>query len=121
MLAPVSDEYARLCREANRYDFTTLARHTRAMLADSAEVRKALRQRFRHVLVDEFQDTNQLQWEIVSRVVGEGPEGPLEAARLFVVGDPQQSIYRFRHADVGVFTRVQEVIRKGNAESQQPR
>ncbi|MGE3809549.1 MAG: UvrD-helicase domain-containing protein, partial [Gemmataceae bacterium] len=115
LLAPVSEEFAHLCGDANRYDFTTLARHTRDLLAGSPALCKQLQERLLHVLVDEFQDTNQLQWEIVSRIVGAGPDGPLESARLFVVGDPQQSIYRFRDADVGVFKHVQERIRADNA------
>src|SRR5262249_11437719 len=62
----------------------------------------------------EFQDTNQLQWEIISWLVGHGPQGELDKDRLFIVGDPQQSIYRFRKADVTVFVRVQEKIIAAN-------
>ncbi len=56
----------------------------------------ALRKRFRHALIDEFQDTDDLQWEIFRRIFVEGNEGN----RLHVVGDPKQAIYAFRGADV---------------------
>jgi ATP-dependent helicase/nuclease subunit A len=114
LLAPVHAEYLRLCRLSNRFDFLTLARRTRDLLQTHPEVRERLKQRWRYVMVDEFQDTNELQWEILSWIVGSGPDGPLDSDRFFIVGDPQQSIYRFRHADVAVFARVQERIRASN-------
>jgi ATP-dependent helicase/nuclease subunit A len=114
LLEPVHAEYLSLCREANTYDFLTVARHTRDLLAHSRPVRQALRQRWRYLMVDEFQDTNGLQWEIFSWLVGDGPDGSLDADRLFIVGDPQQSIYRFRNADVSVFRRVEALIRANN-------
>ena len=110
LLAPVHAEYLKLCRLHNRFDFLTLARRTRDVLRSHPDIRQRLKERWRYLMVDEFQDTNQLQWEILSWLAGSGPEGPLDADRLFIVGDPQQSIYRFRHADVAVFTHVQECI-----------
>jgi ATP-dependent helicase/nuclease subunit A len=114
LLAPAYENYLALCREANQYDFWTIARRTRDLLAGNSEIRAGLKNRYRYVMVDEFQDTNQLQWEIISWVVGNGPDGPLDRDRLFIVGDPQQSIYRFRKADVGVFSRVQDKIQEAN-------
>jgi ATP-dependent helicase/nuclease subunit A len=115
LLEPAWKQYLTLCREANQYDFWTIARKTRDLLARDAKVCRDLKERYRYVMVDEFQDTNQLQWDIISWVVGSGPEGPLDSDRLFVVGDPQQSIYRFRKADVSVFSRVQEKIQERTA------
>ena len=67
-----------------------------------------LEARYQHVLVDEFQDTSRLQWQLVAALVqswgeglGLGHEGPLPPS-LFLVGDRKQSIYRFRDADVGL-------------------
>ncbi len=60
---------------------------------------------FRHLLVDEFQDTNAAQWDIVQRLAD-----PATPGCLFVVGDPKQSIYQFRGADVSVFNHVRDVI-----------
>src|SRR6266478_1933685 len=114
VLEPTHREYLQLCREANQYDFWTIARRTRDLLADNPNIRRELKERYRFVMVDEFQDTNQLQWEIISWLVGAGPEGKLDKDRLFIVGDPQQSIYRFRKADVTVFVRVQEKIVAAN-------
>ncbi|MBM4071774.1 MAG: hypothetical protein FJ271_23035 [Planctomycetes bacterium] len=115
LLEPAHAEYLALCRETGQYDFVTVARRARDLLAADANARAELRRRFRHVLVDEFQDTNQLQWEVLSYLVGAGPQGPLDRDRLFIVGDPQQSIYRFRQADVSVFQRLQDLIMAANA------
>ncbi len=114
LLEPVYEQYLQLCREEGRFDFLTIERWTRDLLAGSAPIRKELKGRFHCVLVDEFQDTNHLQWEIISYLVGNGPDGRLDKDRLFFVGDPQQSIYRFRQAEVGVFNRVQEAIQSSN-------
>jgi len=114
LLEPAYDQYLTLCREANQYDFWTIARRTRDLLAGSPAIRRELIDRYRFVILDEFQDTNQLQWEIISWLVGNGPKGPLDKDRLFIVGDPQQSIYRFRRADVAVFSRVTERIVEAN-------
>ncbi|GIW78887.1 MAG: hypothetical protein KatS3mg105_0694 [Gemmatales bacterium] len=110
----VYDEFNALCQEANRYSFVAVARQARDLLQHSAFVRGELKKRFRYVFVDEFQDTNQLQWEIVSHLVSLDDGSGLHKDRLFIVGDPQQSIYRFRHADVGVFHRVQGGIEAAN-------
>ena len=77
-----------------------------------ARSRLKLQARYHHVLVDEFQDTNRLQWQLVELLIdawGEG-EGVQDApTSIFVVGDRKQSIYRFRHAEV---TLLDEVARK---------
>jgi ATP-dependent helicase/nuclease subunit A len=114
LLGPVQAEYLALCRQANRYDFLTVARRARRLLQTSASVRQTLRQRYRYVMIDEFQDTNPLQWEIIAYIVGDGPDGLLDRDRLCIVGDPQQSIFRFRQADVRVFHRAQEKIAAAN-------
>lgn len=114
LLQPVQDEYLRLCHERKQYDFLTLARRTRTLLHRSDRVRRELKDRYRYVLVDEFQDTNRLQWDIIAPLVNKDDGNGLEADRLFIVGDPQQSIYRFRHADVSVFHHVQEAIEASN-------
>jgi ATP-dependent helicase/nuclease subunit A len=114
LLGPVYAQYLDLCREEGRFDFLTIERWTRDLLAGSPQARKELKSRYLHVMVDEFQDTNHLQWEIISYLVGDGPTGGLEKDRLFIVGDPQQSIYRFRQAEVGVFKRVEEAIQTSN-------
>jgi ATP-dependent exoDNAse (exonuclease V) beta subunit len=81
-----------------------------ARLLERAEIGEAYRDRFRHLLVDEFQDTNRLQLRLV-----EALHGP--RSQLVVVGDELQSIYGFRHADLDVFrARREEVERRTDAE-----
>ncbi len=98
-------------RAANQLDFADLERLTRDIL-QRPEVRARFRREFRHVLVDEFHDTSPIQWEIIRALAD--PEAP---GRLFIVGDPRQSIYAFRGADVRVFRQAgQEVLASGGAE-----
>ncbi len=114
LLGPAQADYLRSCEALNRFDFLTLARRARDLLRASPQACAEIKKRYRYFLIDEFQDTNDLQWEIIARLVGSGPEGGLDRDRLFMVGDPQQSIYRFRNADVGVFHRVQALVLDGN-------
>lgn len=102
-----------LCNEENRYDFNYLAERSIAVLNHPTQAAR-LTGHYRYVLVDEFQDTNELHWQIVARVAGEDPTQPVKSSKLMIVGDPQQSIYRFRQADPTVFSRVIELIKRGN-------
>ena len=92
-------------------DYDDLLHRAAALLRDHEPVRAALADRWRHVLVDEFQDTDPLQAEIVWRLTGT-PTGddwrdwPARPGARFVVGDPKQSIYRFRGADVRTYTML---------------
>lgn len=87
-------------------DFDDLERMTRDLLVNSQAVRDRYRgSEFKHLLVDEFQDTNSVQWEIV-----QGLAEVKLGGSLFVVGDPKQSIYQFRGADVSVFEYVKGQI-----------
>ena len=99
-------------------DFDDLLYKARDLLAGHEEVRQALARRFRHVLVDEFQDTDPLQIEILWQLCGEssgsGSVDPLARAlrqkALFLVGDPKQAIYRFRGADVNAYIGARTAI-----------
>jgi ATP-dependent helicase/nuclease subunit A len=87
-------------------DFNDLERLTRKLLQEHPAVRARYRNtEFKHILVDEFQDTNAVQWDIVRELAGLERHGS-----LFVVGDPKQSIYAFRGADVSVFDQVRGMI-----------
>ena len=88
--------------QANELDFDELLLMTRDLLKDHPDVQDRYSQRFRYILVDEFQDTDNLQTEIINLL-----HVPSKNYRLFV-GDPKQSIYAFRGADVSVFNRTQE-------------
>jgi ATP-dependent helicase/nuclease subunit A len=101
-LAAVADEK----RRRNVLDFDDLLLYARDLLRRSATARAHFRRRFEFLAVDEFQDTDPLQMEILLRLSAvDGGEADWrsiepEPGRLFVVGDPKQSIYRFRRADV---------------------
>jgi len=69
-------------------------------------------QRFSHILFDEFQDTNDLRWDIV-RLIAQNGQAVLRDRGLFIVGDTKQSIYRFNQADVQVMNRVESTIKSG--------
>ncbi len=89
-------------RAEGRFSFHDLLVEARTLLRDNDPARARVRERYRCVLIDEFQDTDPLQAELAG-LLGE-PEARDAAARLFLVGDPEQSIYRFRRADVAQFT-----------------
>ena len=88
---PVYEEYERRCRAGGLVDFDELLLGALELLRDRAEVRDHYRRRFRHLLVDEFQDANDLQYAWLRHLAGD--ERP-----LFVVGDDDQSIYSWRGA-----------------------
>lgn len=99
LIAQVYREYQRRLKLANAMDFDDLICETVWLLQAFPEVANGYRQRFRHILVDEYQDTNHAQYVLIRELVG--PEGgPLPPAELCVVGDADQSIYAFRGATI---------------------
>ena len=88
----VYERYEIALRTSNALDFDDLLMWTVRLLAENPEVRQAYARRFEHVLVDEFQDTNQAQYELLGHL-------SMHHKRLYVVGDEDQSIYRWRGAD----------------------
>ena len=98
-LAEAYTLYQRRLREANALDFDDLIQTTVNLLQVFPDVAEHYRRRFRHVLVDEYQDTNHAQYALVRELVGH-PGGPLPPAELCVVGDADQSIYAFRGATI---------------------
>ncbi len=112
LLKQHASELLRLFRseftQANQLDFDELLLKTRDLLEENPEVRERYSERFRYVPVDEFQDTDGLQTQIINLL-----HRPGRNFRLFV-GDPKQSIYAFRGADVAVFNRTREkFVRSG--------
>ncbi|MCU1510302.1 MAG: ATP-dependent helicase PcrA [Arthrobacter sp.] len=95
-VAEVFKGYTQRLRQANAMDFDDLIAETVYMFRAFPALADSYRRRFRHVLVDEYQDTNHAQYALVREIVGEGPG----AAELTVVGDSDQSIYAFRVADI---------------------
>ena len=100
-------------RAANVLDFDDLLLKTRDLLRDAKDVRLRCQRQFETILVDEFQDTDEVQAEIV-RLLASDPddEHRLAPGKLMIVGDPKQSIYRFRRARVTVFVRMMEEIQR---------
>src|SRR5262249_46505549 len=99
-------------RAVNATDFDDLLLGVRNLLKSDPKMRLHYQNRFRALLVDEFQDTDEVQAEIIS-LLAEDPACPgrLAPRKLMIVGDPKQSIYRFRRARVTVFFRMLERIR----------
>jgi DNA helicase-2/ATP-dependent DNA helicase PcrA len=104
MLAQAYAGYQQRLRQANALDFDDLIMTTVNILQAFPDVAAAYRQRFRHVLVDEYQDTNHAQYVLVKELVGGAASGDVAAdspmAELTVVGDADQSIYAFRGATI---------------------
>ena len=115
---PILQRYRDHKRASAQLDFDDLIFAARDLLRDHDDVRRALGQRFTHVLVDEFQDTDPLQTEIFWCLCGEPVDGEddwtgfrIRPGALFLVGDPKQAIYRFRGADVGAYVQARDAFR----------
>ena len=100
IVAEVYGEYQRRLRSANAFDFDDLIGETVAVLQSHPQVAQHYRRRFRHVLVDEYQDTNHAQYVLVRELVGAADADEVSPAELCVVGDADQSIYAFRGATI---------------------
>ncbi|MEE2032576.1 DNA helicase PcrA [Rhodococcus chondri] len=101
VVANVYAHYQKRLRAANAFDFDDLIGETVALLQSHPQITEYYRRRFRHVLVDEYQDTNHAQYVLVRTLVGEaGDDSPVPPSELCVVGDADQSIYAFRGATI---------------------
>jgi ATP-dependent exoDNAse (exonuclease V) beta subunit len=101
LLRDFGARYEAAKRTASGVDFEDLELRANRLLREHDDLRARYAERFVHVMVDEFQDTNPLQLELLERIAGE---------RLFTVGDELQSIYGFRHADVELFRRRRRAL-----------
>lgn len=99
-VASVYDESQRRLRAANALDFDDLIGETVAVLQAFPQIAQYYRRRFRHVLVDEYQDTNHAQYVLVRELVGRDSNDGIPPGELCVVGDADQSIYAFRGATI---------------------
>ena len=111
-LAARSPDTRRSRRRAGALDFLDLLLGARDLVRSNAHVRSGFQARFKRIFVDEFQDTDPLQAEILLLLAAGDPNETNWRAvqpvrgRLFLVGDPKQSIYRFRRADMGIYRDV---------------
>ena len=95
-------EYERQCQREGGVDFAELLLRSYELLQRNEPLRQHYQARFRHILVDEFQDTNRLQYAWLKLLVGQrSTDSGVPAACLFAVGDDDQSIYAFRGAEIG--------------------
>ena len=113
-LAGAIASYEELKARSGALDFLDLLLKARDLVRGNASVREGFQRRFTRIFVDEFQDTDPLQAEILLLLAAADPDAtnwrtvtPV-AGRLFIVGDPKQSIYRFRRADVAIYREVCE-------------
>ena len=89
-------------RKRAQIDFTDMQRYVLDLLRINVSIRSELQDRFKYIFIDEFQDTNMMQWQIISQL------GDPASNKFFIVGDVKQSIYGFRNADVRLFKLVKE-------------
>ncbi len=108
--------YDRQRAAAHALNFQDLLMRAAQLLRDRPDVRRYFRRRFTHLLVDEFQDTDPIQAEVMLLLTADDPNErdwrkcrPVPGS-LFVVGDPKQSIYRFRRADIVTYNTVKQII-----------
>lgn len=115
VIAPIAEAIRRFTvdgaqarKEEGTLEFQDLLVLARDLLRDHPEVRRAVARRYDHLLLDEFQDTDPLQLELALQITATIADDPATVVpgRLFVVGDPKQSIYRFRRADLRVYARI---------------
>jgi len=121
-LRPVIEAYQTHKRSAGVLDFVDLLLEARDLLVSNPSVRRDLHRQFSHFFVDEFQDTDPLQAEIVLLLASDDPDqsdwrhAVPRPGGLFAVGDPKQSIYRFRRADVALYRQIRERLIERGAE-----
>ena len=110
------EEYNQRKRRQGKLDFVDLLVCARDLVRDQLVVREYLQNRFSHLFIDEFQDTDPLQAEILLLLAADDPDEsdwlkirPV-SGKLFVVGDPKQSIYKFRRADILLYRQIRDAM-----------
>ena len=120
-LRRVVADYETLKRRTGSLDFVDLLLRARDLLVTHPRVRRAFQERFTHIFVDEFQDTDPLQAEILLLLSADDPDERdwrrvrPTPGKIFIVGDPKQAIYRFRRADVETYREVCELLESRGA------
>lgn len=120
-MLPILERYRQLKRANGKLDFLDLLILARDMVRSHREVREYLQRRFTHLFVDEFQDTDPLQAELLLLLAADDPgetdwrRAQPVPGKLFVVGDPKQSIYKFRRADVVLYEEIKRNLEERGA------
>ena len=117
LLVPYAEAFRERFLRDGHVSFDGLLVRARNLVRDHKSVRAELKRRYRTILIDEFQDTDPIQYEILlylaeqpDQTVSDWRKVQLKPGKLFVVGDPKQSIYAFRHADIEAYLQVVEKI-----------
>jgi ATP-dependent helicase/nuclease subunit A len=111
----ISERFMQRKNDLGVVDYEDLQLYALQLLQDYPEVRRKISSTFQYIMVDEFQDTNFIQWQIIRSL------GELKDHKYFIVGDPKQSIYGFRNADIRVFQHVKdEFIKSASQNSTDP-
>ena len=100
-----NDYYFEIKKQRNVLDFSDVIIKTHELLSCDADICKQIAKRYRHIMLDEFQDTNPLRWDIIRMIFKSA-----DNAKLFIVGDRKQSIFRFTNADVTVMNDAQKLV-----------
>ncbi|MBI1805319.1 MAG: UvrD-helicase domain-containing protein [Ignavibacteriae bacterium] len=108
----IVDRYTLKKYQSGQLDFDDLQLRTRELL-QHAQIRERLAGKYSYIMVDEYQDTNQLQYDVLRLLTSN-----IQKGNLFIVGDPKQSIYGFRNAEVEIFEATRKDIVKANADWQ---
>ena len=115
------ERYDQLKHRAGKLDFVDLLLLARDLVRDKPDVRRYLQDRFTHIFIDEFQDTDPLQAEILLLLAADDPaeanwrNAAPKPGKLFVVGDPKQSVYKFRRADVVLYREIRDGLAQRGA------
>ncbi|HTM10224.1 MAG TPA: UvrD-helicase domain-containing protein [Verrucomicrobiae bacterium] len=119
LLTPFVENFRSAYASAGFVSFDGLLARARSLVCDHSHVREQLKRRFKTILIDEFQDTDPTQYEIllylaeeIGRSAKDWRSVKLARGKIFVVGDPKQSIYAFRRADIQAYLEVVEKIIK---------
>ncbi|MBN2025663.1 MAG: UvrD-helicase domain-containing protein [Actinobacteria bacterium] len=116
------ERYDGLRRERGQLNFQDLLMRSAALLREDPTVRRYFQSRFSHLLVDEFQDTDPIQAEVIFLLTSSDPgDSDWRKCRprpgsLFMVGDPKQSIYRFRRADIVTYNEAKQIVKASGGE-----
>ncbi len=121
-LLPGIESYHQIKKKESKVNFQDLLIKTSTMLKNYPEVRDYFQKRYKCLLIDEFQDTDPIQSEVMFYLTGSDLKEKdwqkliPRAGSIFVVGDPKQSIYRFRRADIDTYNLVKEIIVKNGGQ-----
>ncbi|MCK5845329.1 MAG: UvrD-helicase domain-containing protein, partial [Victivallales bacterium] len=102
----VFDQYDKYCNRSGLVDFAELLLRALELFKNNEMIRTQYQLRYQHILVDEFQDTNMMQWAIFKKIFFE--KSNETGNRLMIIGDPKQAIYGFRGADLNAYLRAKD-------------